>query len=109
MAEGELVEIGLQVLRRHRARVRAQEPAIQERDGPVADLQGVGSRGEGQGRRSKGGMAMIVHIIAMFEALTASDLEAARPADLERFAGLCRHWASLADLSRETRGNPSVK
>ena len=30
---------------------------------------------------------MIVHIIAMFEALTASDLEAARPADLERFAG----------------------
>ena len=52
---------------------------------------------------------MIERVTALFEALTASDLEAARPADLERFAGLCRHWASLADLSRETRGNPSVK
>ena len=52
---------------------------------------------------------MIAHIIALFEALTASDLEQARPTDLERFAALCRHWASLADLSRETRGNPSPK
>jgi hypothetical protein len=46
---------------------------------------------------------MIAHLIALFEALTASDLEAARPTDLERFAALCRHWASLADLSREAR------
>ena len=44
---------------------------------------------------------MIAHVIALFEALTTSDLEAARPTDLERFAALCRHWASLADLSRE--------
>jgi hypothetical protein len=50
---------------------------------------------------------MIARIIALFEALTASDLEAARPTDLERFAALCRHWASLADLSREgARGRP---
>jgi hypothetical protein len=46
---------------------------------------------------------MIAHVIALFEALTTSDLEAARPTDLERFAALCRHWASLADLSREAR------
>jgi hypothetical protein len=52
---------------------------------------------------------MITHLIALFEALTASDLEGARPTDLERFAALCRHWASLADVSRETRGNLSAK
>jgi hypothetical protein len=34
---------------------------------------------------------------------TASDLEAARPADLERFAALARRWASRADPSREGR------
>jgi hypothetical protein len=44
---------------------------------------------------------MIAHLVALFEGLTASDLEAARPTDLERFAALCRQWASLADLSRE--------
>jgi hypothetical protein len=50
---------------------------------------------------------MIARLIALFEALTASDLEAARPTDLERFAALCRHWASLADLSLEGgRGRP---
>jgi hypothetical protein len=50
---------------------------------------------------------MITGLIALFEALTASDLEAARPTDLERFAALCRHCASLADLSREGgRGRP---
>ena len=48
---------------------------------------------------------MIGRIVALFEALTAADLEAARPADLERFAALCRHWASLADVSREARGS----
>jgi hypothetical protein len=44
---------------------------------------------------------MVSRIIALFEALTASDLEAARPADLERFAALARHWASLAELRGE--------
>jgi hypothetical protein len=51
-------------------------------------------------------VAMSARIIALFEALTASDLEAARPTDLELFAALCRHWASLADLSREGRCGP---
>jgi len=51
---------------------------------------------------------MIARIIALFEALTVSDLEQGRPTDLELFAALCRHWASLADLSRETRGNLSA-
>ena len=46
---------------------------------------------------------MIGKITALLEALTAADLEAARPADLERFAALARLWASLADLSREAR------
>ena len=56
--------------------------------------------------RPEGGV-MIDKIIALFEALTAADLEQARPVDLERFAALCRHWASLADLSREARcGRP---
>ena len=41
VAEGELVEIGLQVLLAHRARVRAEQPALQERNRPVAGLQGV--------------------------------------------------------------------
>jgi hypothetical protein len=49
---------------------------------------------------------MIARIIALFEALTASDLESARPTDLERFAALCRHWARLADLSRDGRRAP---
>ena len=49
---------------------------------------------------------MIAHIIALFEALTASDLEAARPTDLELFAALCRHWGSLADQSRDGRRAP---
>ena len=48
-----------------------------------------------------GGRIMIERVTALLEALTASDLEKARPTDLERFAALCRHWASLADLSRE--------
>jgi hypothetical protein len=48
-----------------------------------------------------GGRTMIARITALFEALTASDLEAARPTDLERFAALCRHWASLAELRGE--------
>ena len=48
---------------------------------------------------------MIGRIVALLEALTAADLEATRPVDLERFAALCRHWASLADLSREARCN----
>jgi hypothetical protein len=52
---------------------------------------------------------MIARVIALFEALTASDLEAARPTDLERFAALCRHWASLADLAREARGTQTPK
>ena len=34
---------------------------------------------------------MIVRLIALLEALTAADLEATRPTDLERFAALCRH------------------
>ena len=39
--------------------------------------------------------------------LAIEKCEAARPTDLERFAALCRHWASLADLSREGgRGQP---
>jgi hypothetical protein len=48
---------------------------------------------------------MIARVIALFEALTAADLEQVRPTDLERFAALCRYWASLADLSREARCN----
>jgi hypothetical protein len=44
---------------------------------------------------------MIARLIALFEALTAADLEAARPVDLERFAALCRHWGSLAELRNE--------
>ena len=38
VAEGELVEIGLQMLRRHRPRMRAQEPALRERRHPVTAL-----------------------------------------------------------------------
>jgi hypothetical protein len=44
---------------------------------------------------------MIARLVALLEGLTASDLEAARPTDLERFAALCRHWASLAELRNE--------
>ena len=39
--------------------------------------------------------------MALLEGLTAADLEQARPVDLERFAALCRHWASLAELRSE--------
>jgi hypothetical protein len=46
---------------------------------------------------------MIGRLIAVFEALTAADLEHVRPVDLERFAALCRHWAGLAELSRGAR------
>ena len=46
---------------------------------------------------------MIGRAIALLEALTASELEAARPTDLEWFAALCRHWASLDDL-RDDQG-----
>ena len=46
---------------------------------------------------------MIEKVIALLEGLSAADLEAARPVDLERFAALCRHWASLADVTREAR------
>jgi hypothetical protein len=38
VTEGELVEIGLQVLVAHRAGMRADEPALQQRDRPVAAL-----------------------------------------------------------------------
>ena len=41
VAEGELVEIGLQVLVADRARMRAEQPALQERDRPAAALQGA--------------------------------------------------------------------
>ena len=44
---------------------------------------------------------MVTKVIALLEGLQAADLEAARPADLERFAALCRHWASLAELRNE--------
>jgi hypothetical protein len=43
---------------------------------------------------------MIARMLALFEALTAADLDQARLVDLERFAALCRHWAALADLAR---------
>jgi hypothetical protein len=45
-------------------------------------------------------------MIARIIALTASDREAARPTDLELFAVLCQHWASLADLSCEGPRGP---
>jgi hypothetical protein len=38
VTEGELVEAGLQVLVAHRAGMRADEPALQQRDRPVAAL-----------------------------------------------------------------------
>ena len=41
VAERELVEIGLQMLGADRARVRAEQPALQQRDRPVAGLNGV--------------------------------------------------------------------
>ena len=41
VTERELVEIGLQVLGADRARVRAEEPALQQRDRPVARLDSV--------------------------------------------------------------------
>src|SRR5262249_33523903 len=41
VAKDELVEIGLQVLFAPRARVRAEQPALQERDRQVAGLRGV--------------------------------------------------------------------
>ena len=41
VAEGELVEVGLQVLVADRACMRADEPALQQRDRPVASLNGV--------------------------------------------------------------------
>jgi len=44
---------------------------------------------------------MVTRVIALLEGLQASDLEAARPADLERFAALCRRWAGLAELRNE--------
>ena len=44
---------------------------------------------------------MIGKITALLEGLQTADLEVARPADLERFAALCRHWASLAELRNE--------
>ena len=44
LTEGELVEIGWQVLGADHARVRAQKPAFQQRDGPVAALQAALSR-----------------------------------------------------------------
>jgi hypothetical protein len=50
---------------------------------------------------------VIVKIIALLEGLTTADLDATPPAHLERFAALCRHWASLADLSRKVPG-PSL-
>ncbi len=40
-AESELVEVGLQVLWLHRAGMRAEQPALQERRRPVTALQGV--------------------------------------------------------------------
>jgi hypothetical protein len=52
---------------------------------------------------------VIARLIALFEALTASDLEVARPTDLERFAALCRHWASLAGVAREARDTQTPK
>jgi hypothetical protein len=42
--EGVLVEVGLQVLGRHRAGVSTQKPALRERDRPVTTLDGVTSR-----------------------------------------------------------------
>lgn len=44
---------------------------------------------------------MVTKIIALLEGLQAADLDVARPVDLERFAALCRHWASLAELRNE--------
>ena len=41
VAEGELVEVGLQMLGAHPAGVRADQPALQQRDRPVAALDGV--------------------------------------------------------------------
>jgi hypothetical protein len=41
VAESDLVEVGLQVLGNDRARMRAQKPALQEQDCPVADLQRI--------------------------------------------------------------------
>jgi hypothetical protein len=41
VAEGELVEIGLQMLVAHRSPVRSEQPAPQGRDRPVAALQRV--------------------------------------------------------------------
>jgi hypothetical protein len=51
---------------------------------------------------------MIARILALFEALRAEDLDAAAPVNLERFAALCRHWASLADLARSEPPKPGI-
>lgn len=42
MTEDELIEVHLQVLWPNRARMRANQPALQQRDRPVASLHGVG-------------------------------------------------------------------
>jgi hypothetical protein len=40
---------------------------------------------------------MIARIVALFEALTIPDVEAAPPAHRRRFAQHARYWAEIAD------------
>ena len=41
------------------------------------------------------GLAIIMALLAVYGVVRLAE-------DLERFAALCRHWASLADLSRDS-------
>lgn len=44
---------------------------------------------------------MISKVVALLEGLSRADVEAPPPAQRERFAALCRHWAAAAELRRE--------
>jgi hypothetical protein len=40
-------------------------------------------------------MPLASHVAALLEALKAADFEVLAPAERERFADLCRHWANV--------------
>ena len=44
---------------------------------------------------------MVGKILALLEGLSSPDLSVARPIDLERFAAMCRYWASIAEAIRQ--------